>query len=65
MVKHDNEWGTVCDDSFTQTSAQAACHTLGLGGGTFSYREKITGDRHDSRRFGWIMSNVQAIQLIS
>ena len=36
MVKHDNEWGTVCDDGFTITSAQAACNTLGLRGGYFA-----------------------------
>ena len=34
MVKHDNKWGTVCDDSFDSTDAQAACKTLGFSGGS-------------------------------
>ena len=45
MVKRDNEWGTVCDDYFTETSAKAACYTLGLSGGTFTTREAVIGDR--------------------
>lgn len=45
MVKHNNEWGTVCDDDFTSTSAEAACHTLGLRYTTFSYREAVTGNK--------------------
>ena len=27
-----NTWGTVCDDSFGEIDAQAACHTLGFKG---------------------------------
>jgi len=41
MVKHNNQWGTVCDDgleAFTSSKslrvAQSACHTLGLSGGS-------------------------------
>ena len=41
MVKHNNQWGTVCDDyvhveenpSKSARVAQSACHTLGLSGG--------------------------------
>ena len=32
MVKHNNQWGTVCDDDFGVTEAQSACHTLGFSG---------------------------------
>ena len=35
MVKHDNKWGTVCDDGFDSTDAQAACKTLGFSGGSY------------------------------
>lgn len=46
MVKHNNEWGTVCDDGFTYTSAKAACHTLGLRGGSYATgRNKVTHTR--------------------
>ena len=56
MVKHNNQWGTVCDDFLLTAgpdngnnnparalkNAQSACHTLGLSGGsTISY--KYTG----------------------
>ena len=37
MVKHDNKWGTVCDDSFDSTDAQAACKTLGFSGGSYGH----------------------------
>ena len=36
MVKHDNKWGTVCDDNFNSTDAEAACKTLGFSGGSYS-----------------------------
>ena len=46
MVKHDNQWGTVCDDYIVPgnggnatrntNAAQSACHTLGLSGGSMS-----------------------------
>ena len=32
MAKKNNIWGTVCDDSFEEIDAQAACHTLGFKG---------------------------------
>ena len=35
MVKHDHKWGTVCDDGFGITNAQAACRTLGFSGGSY------------------------------
>ena len=34
MVKHGS-WGYVCDDGFSEITAQAACYTLGLNYGTF------------------------------
>ena len=45
MVKHNNQWGTVCDDYIlfsdgpnyhdrSLRAAQSACHTLGLSGGS-------------------------------
>ena len=57
MVKHNNHWGTVCDDYITPTDnyektagsaarsarvAQSACHTLGLSGGSIE-TYKYTG----------------------
>ena len=59
MVKHNNEWGTVCDDGFTATSAQSACETLGLSGGTFSYRESVTGDKATEDQTRIWMDNVR------
>ena len=26
---HNNKWGTICDDGFTQTAARIACQSLG------------------------------------
>ena len=37
MVKHDNKWGTVCDDRFTTTEAFAACRALGFNGNSYSH----------------------------
>ena len=38
MVKHNNEWGTVCDDGLYGEKktrvAQSACYTLGFSGGS-------------------------------
>ena len=52
MVYRNGNWGTVCDDGFSTISATAACFTLGLGGGSYSYRSKYTdmerGDSVDS-----------------
>ena len=53
MVKHNNQWGTVCDDYISPTggsykrsqstrAAQSACHTLGLSGGSIE-TYKYTG----------------------
>ena len=51
MVKHDNQWGTVCDDYLVPAdnapdraakAAQSACHTLGLSGGSIE-TYKYTG----------------------
>ena len=46
MVKHNNQWGTVCDDSFISgisTNAQSACYTLGLNGGSAQNGYTYTG----------------------
>ena len=40
MVKHDNKWGTVCDDRFGPTEAQAACQTLGFSGGSYNGNQR-------------------------
>ena len=56
MVKHNNQWGTVCDDFLLTAgenngnndqaraliNAQSACHTLGLSGGS-TEKYKYTG----------------------
>ena len=43
MVKHNNQWGTVCDDYFLKADGQqdrvarnfqSACYTLGFSGGS-------------------------------
>ena len=63
MVWYGNEWGTVCDDGFTQTSAQAACYTLGFTGGSYSFREAQTdmvrGDSVDTDPMMIWMDNVK------
>ena len=55
MIKHNNQWGTVCDDGLESDnyksdravrSAESACSTLGFEGGTitmysYSGSEKI------------------------
>ena len=48
MVKYNNEWGNICEDDFSYTSTEAACHTLGLNypeGAGYSYRKSETGDK--------------------
>jgi hypothetical protein len=30
-VLHDGSWGTVCDDGFSQATADVVCHQMGLG----------------------------------
>ena len=52
MVKHDNQWGSVCDDGILSTedaskstrAAQSACHTLGFSGGVIElYNATLKG----------------------
>ena len=51
MVKHNNQWGTVCDDDLETTTsskslrvAQSACHTLGFSGGVIElYNATLIG----------------------
>ena len=59
MVKYNNEWGTVCDDGFTATSGQAACHTLGLRYTTFSHRESVTGVKAEEDKTRIWLESVQ------
>jgi len=33
-VYHDDVWGTVCDDYFTDVEARVACNSLGFGSAT-------------------------------
>ena len=43
MVKYNDRWGTVCDDSWTDTNSQAACQTLGWRGGSHTnYDTKLS-----------------------
>lgn len=37
-VSHDNQWGTVCDSGFTDTSASVVCKSLGFKKGGLSRR---------------------------
>ena len=46
MVKHNDQWGTVCDDTFNNGEsilAQSACYTLGLNGGSVQRAYTYTG----------------------
>ena len=43
MVKHNNRWGTVCNDGFGSVDAQSACHTLGFSGGSFTSGGNVRG----------------------
>ena len=62
MVRRDGVWGTVCDDGFTETSAKAACYTLGLSGGSYTYRKAVfsitDGDSTDTDPMKIWMDNV-------
>ena len=57
MVKHDNQWGTVCDDGQEGDSyksvravrtAQSACYTLGLSGGSIAKYDGYKGSENIS-----------------
>ena len=50
MVKHNNRWGTVCDDNLESPeseqslrAAQSACYTLGLSGGSIQKKYSYSG----------------------
>ena len=36
MVRHNGQWGTVCDDSFGAVEAQSACRTPGFSDGSYA-----------------------------
>ena len=63
MVSINDYWGTVCYDGFTQTSAEAACYTLGFTGGSYSYRsaqtDMVIGDSVDTDPMKIWMDNVR------
>ena len=43
MVKHNNQWGTVCNDNFATVDAQSACHTLGFSYGSYTSGAHVGG----------------------
>lgn len=37
-IKHQNQWGTVCGESFTAADARVTCRAMGFGGGKVKYK---------------------------
>jgi len=48
-VRHNDEWGTVCDGGFTEKNAKVVCRSLGLPGG---FVVKRYGGNYNMQGFG-------------
>ena len=66
-VHHRSEWGTICDDAFTETDGNVACRELGFTMAT----HVITDGRYGAGRFcefcseiyrgGWLYIDVSSL----
>ncbi|XP_030835557.1 uncharacterized protein LOC578177 isoform X2 [Strongylocentrotus purpuratus] len=43
-VFHNNQWGTVCDDYFSEAAARVVCNQLGISGDVQVYPQAIFGE---------------------